>query len=207
MESKVAMKCFNRNVLQIKLMLYKLVGQLNFRCDVKDLLSIAQEKYIKCFYAYENDNQYRRFIFIVLKNAIKDIKNKDLRYNRIHLSNPNSIAGIFRMVSKEGADLPAIRVWNEMAEDIRTENPLKFLIRKEIEEEVKKKLLKSFHRKVFDLMIKGFKPKDIAEKLGYSSSYIGQIRILHIWPVVKEVMKIPDERYRKLISSGRIYVR
>jgi RNA polymerase sigma factor (sigma-70 family) len=204
MRGDTAIKSFTRSKFKIRIMLLKLMQQTGFSCSLDELISETQEKWIVCFEQYyEEDDQFLKFMFIVMKNKLRDLRNKEFRYQNTHISCPTSIAKMFPIIDTEVSGY--VRVWNEMAADHKEENPLDIIIKKDIINQVNKKLIKDLERKVFIRLVEGASPKQIANDLGYSIGHIGQIRNKRIWPVVKEVMNIPDDKYDMLIDSGRIY--
>ena len=200
MQGDSALRCFDRSHTKIRIMILKLMKQLGYHNVFDEMMMEVQEKFVENFYEkYETDNQYLRYIFIVMKNRMKDLRFKMYRYTATHLSVPPDIG--------DPEDCNLIRIWNEMAEDTREEAPLDAVIVQDFVSQIHNKLIRDLHKKIFLAMVEGKPPKKIAEELGYSVGHIGQVRANHIWPVVKDIMKIPEDKYDMLIDSCRIYCR
>ena len=60
-------------------------------------------------------------------------------------------------------------------------------------------------KQIFEKMVEGKTHKTIAEELGVTSCHVIKIKKETIWPIVKEVMNIPEDMYDVLCDSGRIY--
>jgi len=187
MRGKTALKCFDRSKNKIKFMLMKLKYQLGFDGPLEELMSEAQEKYIKCFVeVYETDEQFLRYLFIVMKNRIRDLRFKEYRYRNTHQATISGSLEDNNFINSGGH----VRIWNEMAEDHKELNPLDAAIRQDIIEEVSNRLCRDLHKDIFILLVEGKPAKIIAEELGYSVGHIGQVKMKYIWPVVKSIEAI-----------------
>jgi hypothetical protein len=208
MQGDAAIKSFNRCSNKLKFVIIKLAGQLGMYIDYDEILDEIQERWISCYDIYEDDNQYMRYMFIVIKNHMRCRRQQDYRYYNTHLS-PNSqqVHRTFGFdISIERGDM-FVKIMNEIAEDngIREENPLDVTIKNDFISKIFDKLTKPLHRQIFELLAEGKSTKQIAEDLGYTVFHINNVRAKYIWPIVKDIMEIPDKRYENLISSGRIF--
>lgn len=200
--SEEALMTFERCKPKVKLMLLRIQKQLQHFQLLDELVHEAQQKWIQCYSdVYEEDTQYMKYMFVVMKNRIKDMRRCEYRYQNTHISDP---AKINARLSTEDCN-SHVQVWNEMAVDHTEEMPIDNCIRKEFCEMIEAKLTKQLHLDVFRLLSEGRTHKQIAEELGFSTGHIVQIKTKTIWPIVKEVMRIPDDMYDVLVDSGRIY--
>lgn len=200
-ESPTALRTFERCRPKVKMMLLRIQKQLQHFQPIEDLVHEAQQKWIQCFPdIYEEDSQYLKYMFVVMKNRMKDIRRLEYRYQNTHVSDPAKISR-----GLEDSSTSHVQVWNEMAADHKEEMPVDNCIRKEFIEMIEAKLTKDLHIKIFRLMTEGRTHKQIAEELGFSTGHIVQIKTKIIWPIAKEVMRIPEDTYDVLIDSGRIY--
>lgn len=198
-----AINIFERCMPQVKTMLLTIQRQLHhFENDQQNLIDEARERWVECFEKYEEDQQYLHYMFVVMKNKIRDIRRHQYRYSNTHISDPNKIS---RPEMHEGA-IGHVRVWNEMAVDKEPMVLESMLIQEQVDQ-IASRLTKDLHKQVFRLLASGIDHKEIAVQLGFSAGHIASIKAKHIWPIAKEVMGIDDEAYEILVSSGRIYYR
>ncbi len=197
-----AISIFERCKTDIKTMLYTIQKQLHYyENDQEHLLNEAQARWVECFDKYEEDKQYLHYMFVVMKNKVRDIRRLQYRYSNTHISDPAKLATAF---TDTGEATGHVRAWNEMAVD-KEPMVVETMVISETINSIEEQLTKDLHKKVFKLLVSGLTHKEVAEELGFSTGHIAQIRAKFIWPVVKEVMKIDDDVYDLLISSGRIY--
>ena len=202
-EALQSLEVFERCSYKINQMLHTLMRQLDFFVNPDEILSEAQERWVSCYeYTYETDDQFLRYMFVVMKNKIRDLKKAHYRYQRMHVSDPAKLTGI---AGDSEGEMGHTRVWNEMAVDMREEMPITNCEIREAISMIDEALAKPFHRKVFALMVQGLPHQAIAEELGCSTGHVVKTKKDAIWPIVKKVMKIPDDKYDVLIDSGRIY--
>ncbi len=195
-----AISIFERCKPKVRSMLFTIQRQLNyFGDDPEHLLNETQARWVECFDRYEEDEQYLHYMFVVMKNKVKDIRRLQYRYSNTHVSDPNKIG----QPSDGYGEVGHVRAWNEMAVD-KEPMVVESMMIQEIVNEIDSRLIKDLHKKVFALLVAGLNHKDIAEELGFSVGHIAQIRARFIWPTAKEVLNIDDETYNVLISSGRI---
>lgn len=200
MQGDTALGVFERCKPQIITLLFKLQKQLDYYCDINELISEAQERWVTCFRTiYEEDKQFLRYMFVVMKNRIKDLKRDRWRYQRTHISDPMKICA--------GIEEPDghVRVWNEMAVDHKEESaPIRVELN-ELISRIEDKLSKKFHKDVFKMLVEGYPHKKIAEELGCSVGHVAKTKKDFIWPVTQQVMNISEDKYEVLTDSGRIY--
>lgn len=201
-----ALEVFDRCSYHIRLMLHRLMKQCDFYIEIEDLMCECQERWVACFEdKYENDKQFLRYMFVVMKNKIRDNKKNTIRYQRKHISDPNRLDGL-NGGEREG-DSAHVRIWNEMAVDTKEDLPITNAYLREVISMIESELERPFHKQIFKLMVEGLPHKKIAEELGCSTGHVVKIKTEYIWPKVQEVMNIPDKVYEVLIDSGRIYCR
>jgi RNA polymerase sigma factor (sigma-70 family) len=201
MQGDSAIEIFEKNKPKIIIMLNKLQVQLGFYLQPEESINECMTKWIDCFETtYEDDEQFMRYMFVVMKNRIKDLKRLYYRYQAMHVSDPSRISK-----SQDGEDSGHVRVWNEMAVDTKENQPIENAIINEYVKLITENLSLDLHKKVFDRLVEGKPHKVIAEELGVSSCNVVKIKREIIWPIVKEIMKIGNDRYDVLIDSGRIY--
>jgi DNA-directed RNA polymerase specialized sigma24 family protein len=198
------MEAYTRCASRIRLIIFKLTKQMDYFPPESEILSEVQERWINCYDdIYEDDNQYLKYMFVVIKNKIRNLKKEQNRYLRTHISDPNKLGGLSH--DPEGGQSGHTRVWNEMAVDHKEDNPLTACLIKEIVEKINTSLIRDLHREVFKRMLAGLEHKDIAQELGCSTGHVVKIKKDYIWPVVRDVMHIPYCKFDVLIDSGRIY--
>lgn len=208
MKGDAAIKSFERCKHRIYLIILKLRTQLGFPFNIDEILLETQEKWIECYDIYESDNQYLRYMFIVMKNDMKNKRKKEFRYFNTHVSpsDPAILRTLGANIEIESGEM-TVRIMNEVAVDanMREENPLDTCQNKEAVKRIEQRLYKELHVQIFLMLVAGISVEDIAQELNYTPSHINNIRHKFIWPAVKEAMDIPDHQYDRLVSSGRIY--
>ena len=196
-----ALRVFDRNKDKVLRMMWTLNMQSGLFFQSEELMVEVQERWSFLFEKfYETDNQYLRFMFIVMKNRMKILKKQEMRYRSRNISDPKVINARFSIFLEEES---SVRIWNEMAEDKREEKPVDCAIKNEIKERVCSGL-KPLHAKIFLLLVDGYPVSEIAKQLGFSQGHVSNIRSKFIWPQVKEAMHISDEKYERLTDSGRV---
>lgn len=202
--SQTAQNCFKRCKHKVTMMVLKLKTQLEVtHMSTEDLLAAAQEKFISSFEYYETDKQYLGFIFIVIKNKIRDIKTQEIKWARKHVSDEtrlpkNGLSG------KGDENVSYLELLNNLAEDCKYGDPLDNLVIKDLIETIQEKLKKDLHKEIFRCIVDGKIDREIGEECLRSTSNISQLRRTVIWPLVKDVLKISEDKYEKLIDSGRV---
>jgi len=179
-----------------------------------DYVSEAMHLFFINFYEkYENDNQYLRFMFIVIKNKMCDLYNREKRYYKTHKTSESLLAGIFLIPDLMSNGIVKKHAINEVPE---SESIMKYvatngsevtdsIVHAETCKEIERKLVTEESRQVFRLMKDGYRRCEIGEELGMEPNKVANIKKKKIWPVVKSVMNISDDRYKWLTCSGRIY--
>lgn len=207
--SETALQAYDRCKKKIETMLSRIQRQTTFYTGGLDLLiSETQQKWIGCFEnRYEDDNQYLKYMFIVMKNRIKDIKADEKQYQSVHVSDPARLS----RKDDEGNNASHTRVWNEMAPDEgefrREQSQIDVAIYNETVENIYNALTSDLQRKIFRCLVQGMSSAEISEEIGYSTGHILQIKVNQIWPIVRDTMRIPYDKYDVLIDSGRIFCR
>lgn len=196
-----ASKVYDRLEVQIKKIVITLKIQLGLYYDLDIIMNEAQNKFIKLFDYYEDDQQYIRFMFSVIKNLMRDIRKKEFKYHKFHVTTSSASFNVPGYETSQDDHT----ILEQIAVDTKREvNPLKNMESKDIVETVAKSLKREVHREIFLHIIEGKSNIDIAQELGYSASYVSVIRVRYIWPLVQKIMNISNEDYFKLTDSGRV---
>lgn len=195
-----ALRSFERNEHKIKVFLQNLQVQLGYYVSENefDLLNICRAKWIANWDKYETDESYMNYMFISMKNEIRTIRKTESRYKTKHKCGPESVT------NNNNTTISLIRVWNEMAVSPE-DGPREILQMKELTMRITNRLLEDQSLEVFMLMAEGNDIKDISQQLGISVTKVTRIKKEIIWPIMREVMQIPDSKYEVLIDNGRIY--
>ena len=191
---------WERNEYKVKKIINDLKNRYKFYIMTTDeILPDVQSKFHELWAEYwDDDEQYLRFFFVVTKNLIHTLQRREYRYANKHHSN---------LQGKNGEETNYIRILSEIAIDKNTENNIDEQIKhNEIVEQVLELLINETHKDIFRLMIKGYISREICDELGKSMSHVREVKVNEIYPIVKYVMEIPDEKYKYYASSGRIYV-
>jgi DNA-directed RNA polymerase specialized sigma24 family protein len=190
-------KVFNTIVMKLKrsFMINTISGD--------ELMSEAMYCFFKNFYRiYEHDAQYLSYLFIVMKNKIIDLKNRENKFYSMHLclegfNGKNKDEENFNIESMTKDERSGLNKKNEILE----EN-----IYEEIKIKISEDLPNNECRKIFALMLLGYKIIEISKELNITPNKVGYIRKNKIWPLAKKYMNIHKREYEYLVSSGRIYV-
>jgi RNA polymerase sigma factor (sigma-70 family) len=193
MYNEEALLSLEKDKSKICMLVRRLCFQLNYRCDVEELICIIQERYLELYEKYFDKNiPYMKFMFKVIKNFIKDEKRKEIRYIRTHQTEFKN--------EENGESLTLDEISRS-----REINPVDSLIRSEILDNINKKLSRDLHKQIFVLLSEGFTNREIGNKLGFSQTYVDNIKQTLIFPIVKDVMQIDERKYDKLVNNGKEY--
>lgn len=199
-KGETANKIYQRLEVSMLRIILTLKKQLGLYYDTDIIQNDVHAKFIKLFDYYEDDKQYLRFMFSVTKNLMRDIRSKETKFHRFHVTT----ASINFNIPGYDVTTDNHKILEQIAVDTKREvNPLKSVEAKDIVELVIKSLKREVHREIFLYIIEGKSNVDIALELGYSASYISVIRVRYIWPLVQKIMNISDRDYFKLTDSGR----
>jgi DNA-directed RNA polymerase specialized sigma24 family protein len=194
-------KIYLRLELQVKKIVLTLKTQLGLYYDTDIIMNEAQNKFIKLFDYYEDDQQYLRFMFSVIKNLMRDIRKKEIKFHKFHVTTSSASFSIPGYDNSHDDHT----ILEQIAVDTKREiNPLHNMEVKDVVELVAKSLKREVHREIFLHIVEGKSNIDIAQELGYSASYISVIRVRYIWPLVQKIMNISDHDYFRLTDSGRV---
>jgi len=196
-----AEKVYVRLQAQVRKIIITLKMQLGLYYDTDEIMNESQAKFIKLFDYYNDDQQYLRFMFSVIKNLMRDIRKKEIKFHKFHVT-----------ISSASFNLPGQdfshddhTILQQIAIDTKREtNPLSSIESKDIVEAVTRSLKREVHREIFLHIIEGKSNIEIAQELGFSASYISVIRVRYIWPLVQKIMNISNEDYFRLTDSGRV---
>jgi len=198
---ETANKIYKRLDQHILRIILNLKQQLGLYYDTDIIVNEVHAKFIKLFDYYEYDAQYLRFMFTVIKNLMRDIRKKEIKFHKFHVTTSSANFHI--------PDCDYIQddqtILEQIAVDKKREvNPLENMEVKDMIELITRSLKREVHREIFLHIIEGKSNIDIAQELGYSASYVSIIRVHYIWPLVQKIMNISDRDYFKLTDSGRI---
>lgn len=199
-KGETANKIYQRLEVSMLRIVLTLKKQLGLYYDTDIIQNEVHAKFIKLFDYYEDDKQYLRFMFSVTKNLMRDIRSKEMKFHKFHVTTTSVNFDV------PGYDVTTDnhKILEQIAVDTKREvNPLESMEMKDIIELVIKSLKREVHREIFLYIIEGKSNVDIALELGYSASYISVIRVRYIWPLVQKIMNISDHDYFKLTDSGR----
>ena len=90
-----------------------------------------------------------------------------------------------------------------VTEDVALQN----IIGEETKQRVLDTLKYPVHRVIMKMLLEGYSQTEICDELDYSKGFVGQVKKKYLMPTLKEVLEIPDKKYKSLSNSGRIYVR
>jgi len=196
MEGDSAILSFERNKRKIFTCIWYLKKQIGFYFVQEDAMAEFQKTWIEKFSEYyEDDKQYLNFMFIVMKNLFKVMKAKEVKWTRRHVSDVITTSEDY----EEGCSI------SEVTEDVTTEKPLEKILFDEIKERIKIRLSPRAGL-IFDLLLLNFNAKEIAIHAKCTAITVSNIKKREIWPIVKEVLNIPDEKYTKMCASTRLYL-
>lgn len=189
---------YQRSELPLIKMILVIKTQIGLFYDTDEILNEAHEKFIKLFDYYEEDKQYLNFMFSVIKNMMRDIRKREIKFHKFHVTTSSA-----NMVNdnKIGED----NTLEQLAEDkVREINPASNMETMDMVEMIRTNLKREVHREIFLRIVENKSNVEIAQELGFSASYVSVIRVRYIWPIVKKIMNISDDVYFRLTDSGRI---
>lgn len=201
MEGDSAVSSFERSKWKINNCIISLKFQVGFYITQEDAMAEFQKTWIEKFSDYyENDRQYLNFMFVVMKNVFRIMKAKEVKWARRHVSDVSTFS--FDSVSESGSEGGTIL---EITEDLNAEKPLEKILFDELKQRIKVRLsLKA--SLIFDLLLLNFSIKEIAVHAKCTAITVSNIKKREIWPAVKEVLNISDEKYAKMCTSTRLYL-
>lgn len=211
---KFAEKVWERNRRNIVNIVDNLKRKLNYgERETEDILNYVQFKFLQLYYDYyENDQQFMGYMYVVTKHIVFDLRRKDKKFLRKHISDPSVVISACRIVTngknnRHDDSTSYIRILGEMAEDKSVEvNGEKLLEYKELVARVKQLLENDIHVRIFELLLQSYKPPEITDIISRSISYVMTVRKKYIYPAVGQVLGLYGEEYEWHASSGRIYV-
>lgn len=163
---------------------------------------VLQEYRIKWCQSYDNfaeklgemdEDQFFRYMVTSMKNRMKDIR-KDRNSENENIIHAEA-ASIY---SETDANI------GEYFKDYRELSSHDTVVQKEYVTQIKEKLNER-DAQIFDMLIINTPINEIAEVMGYNKQKINNFKKENIFPVVKEVMGITDDKYFVLTNNGRIY--
>lgn len=203
---RFADKLWDRNRHKIVAIISRLRFKLNYYAlEIDSILNYVHFKFLDlCYDVYENDEQFMRFMFVVTRNIVYDLRRKDVKYLKQHNGDLLKLRSKFMITCNDiGAEDSYLRIMNEIAVD---ETPVdSALIHEELIKAVESHLENPVHIKIFQLLLQSYKPQDISEEIGRPVAYVGQIKRQFIYPAVAEVLELSEEEYEYHAASGRIY--